>query len=243
MSHGFFATLFYIPVYNTLIFLIDILPGKNAGLAVILVTLIIRLALFPLSRKSIKTQLEMKQIEPEVQKIREKIKNRNEQGRQILALYKAKDVNPFAGLLLLIIQLPILIGLYQVFRSGLPKVNEALLYGFVHAPSSISMFFLGSDLMRHSIIFAALAVITQFIQINISLPKTKKKENASFQHDLAYSMNVQMRYIFPLILFPIAYISAVIALYLTTTNIFMIFQELFVRRKLTRQYDLENQTK
>ena len=238
MLHQFFATLFYIPIYNVLIWLIDLMPGTSAGLAVVLLTIIIRTALFPLSKKSIKTQLQMKKIEPEVNAIKEKIKDKTEQGRRILALYKEKDVNPFAGFFLILIQFPILIGLYQVFISGLPKVDSSLIYSFVHIPNMISMQFLGVDLTSNvlKITLAILAVLTQFIQINLSLPKTTKKENASFQNDLAYSMNMQMRYIFPLIMFPIAIISAVIALYLVTTNIFMICQELFVKRKMAKKY-------
>lgn len=239
MSHGFFATIFYIPIYNALILLIDLLPGKSAGLAVILLTLIIRAILYPLSKKSIQTQLQMKRIEPEVQRIREKVKDRNEQGKQMLALYRANGVNPFAGFFLLLIQFPILIGLYAVFRSGLPHVDPTILYPFVHAPTatSISMFFLGADLNQRSLLLALLTVVTQFIQINIALPKSEKKQGGSFQTDLAHSMNVQMRYIFPLIIFPVAYFSSVLGLYLTITNIFMIFQELFVRRKLARTYE------
>jgi membrane protein insertase Oxa1/YidC/SpoIIIJ len=89
--------------------------------------------------------------------------------------------------------------------------------------------------MHKSVVLAILAVITQFIQINLSLPKVVKKAGGSFQTDLAHSMNVQMRYIFPLIMFPIAYISSVLALYLITTNLFMTAQELFVKRKLEKQ--------
>ncbi len=236
MTHGFFATLFYIPIYNVLIFVINSIPGHSAGIAVIAVTVIIRLVLYPLSRKSIKTQLQMRQIEPEVQKIKEKVKDRQEQARQLMQLYKDKDVNPFAGLFLILIQFPILIGLYRVFISGLPKIDATLLYSFVHMPASVGMTFLGINLMQKSIIVAILTVITQFIQLNLALPSVKKGDDASFKGDLAYSMNMQMKYIFPLIIFPIAYISAVIGLYLLTSNIFMIFQELYVRKTLKKHY-------
>jgi YidC/Oxa1 family membrane protein insertase len=243
MSHGFFATIFYIPFYNAFVYLTNVLPGHAAWLAVVLLTLIIRFVLFPLSKKSIRTQLLMKQIEPEIQKIKENVKDKNEQGKQTLDLYRKRGVNPFAGFFLVLIQLPILIGLYRVFRSGFPKIDFSLLYSFVHAPASVSMMFLGADLLvsiKLRFILAILAVITQFIQINLSLPKVTRKENASFQHDLAYSMNMQMRYILPLIMFPIAYISSVIALYLVTTNLFMTAQELFVKRKMEAKFKAVN---
>jgi YidC/Oxa1 family membrane protein insertase len=238
MSHGFFATVFYIPFYNAFVFLVNILPGQSAWLGVVILTLVIRFILFPLSKAAIRTQLSMKQVEPELKAIREKVKDRNEQGKQTLELYRKKGINPFAGFFLVLIQLPILIGLYRVFRSGLPKIDPTILYGFVHTPGSISMSFFGANLLTSiplRITFAILAVITQFIQINLSLPKVTRQQGGSFQNDLAYSMNVQMRYILPLIMFPIAYISSVIALYLITTNLFMTAQELFVKRKMERQ--------
>jgi YidC/Oxa1 family membrane protein insertase len=227
-----FTALIYVPLYNGLIALINIVPGHSAGVAVVLLTLIIRLILFPLSRKSIKTQIEMRRIEPEVQKIRAEVKDRQEQAKKLMQLYKDKDVNPFAGLLLVLIQLPILIGLYSVFHSGLPTINADILYSFVQMPSNVAMSFLGINLLEKSFLLAAAAVITQYIQINLALPKSQKKEKASFQEDLAHNLNVQMRYISPLIIFPIAYFSAVIALYFTASNIFMILQEIFVKRKL-----------
>jgi YidC/Oxa1 family membrane protein insertase len=233
-----FTTFFVKPIYNALVYIIDILPGHSAGLAVILVTILIRFILFPLAKKSIKTQLEMKLIEPDVQKIREQYKDKNEQGKKILELYREKGVNPFAGFLLVMIQLPILFALYRVFQSGLPTIKPELLYPFVPNPSSemISMFLFGLDLTQKNIILAIIAVVTQFIQINLALPKSKKPSNGSFQQDLAHSMNVQMRFIFPLIMFPIAYISAVLALYLIVTNMFMTCQEIFVKRKMEQNF-------
>ncbi len=237
MISSFFVHVFYIPLYNGLVFLINVLPGKNAGLAVILLTVIIRLVLYPLTKKSIVTQLEMKRIEPEMQAIKEKVKDKNEQAKQTMALYKQNNINPFAGLLLVIIQLPILISLYQVFRSGLPKINEAIIYYFIQTPGHISMMFLGADLVQKSIIIALFAAVTQFIQISISLPKPKKPTTRSFQSDLASSMNFQMKIVMPIMIFFIATLSSVVAIYLSTTNILMIAQEYFVRRRLVKAHE------
>jgi YidC/Oxa1 family membrane protein insertase len=120
--HALFDLLIYVPLYNALIFLINIMPGHSAGLAAVLLTLLIRLVLFPLSRKSIKTQIKMRKIEPMVQKLRAEVKDKQEQAKKLMELYKQQDVNPFAGLFLVLIQLPILIGLYSVFHSGLPTI-------------------------------------------------------------------------------------------------------------------------
>ncbi len=241
MKHGIFATLFYIPLYNGLVFLIDILPGHSAGFAIVLLTLIIRLVLFPLSRKSIKTQLQMKQIEPDVQRIKNETKDKQEQAKRLLELYKEREINPFAGFFLILIQLPILIALYKVFRSGLPAVDPTLLYSFIEAPKEVFMTFIGIDLMQKSIILALITAITQYIQISLSLPTPPKKDPAvkSNVPDFAQTMNTQMKYVFPVLIFFIASVSAVIGLYLAISNIFMILQEIFVRRKLMKQYGLE----
>ncbi len=237
MEHGIFSTLFYIPVYNALIYLIDKMPGYSAGLAVILLTIIIRFVLFPLSKSSIRTQILMKKIDPEVQKIKEQEKDKQLQAQKLMALYKDKGINPFAGFLLLLIQFPILIGLYNVFRSKLPDIDSSILYSFVNSDFVPSMVFLGINLLERSWVLAVLAVITQFIQINLALPKSVKPKESSFQGDLAHSMNMQMRYVLPLIMFPIALISSVVALYLVTSNIFMIFQELFIKRKMEAKFN------
>ncbi|MES2436438.1 MAG: YidC/Oxa1 family membrane protein insertase [Patescibacteria group bacterium] len=234
-----FKTLFYIPIYNALVFIIDILPGHSAGWAVVLLTILIRFVLYPLAKKSIKTQILMKRIEPEAKRIRENVADKQDQARQLMKLYKDNDINPFAGLFLLILQFPILIGLYNVFRSGLPKIDVSILYSFVQEPTIVVMTFLGTDLLQRSFILALIAVITQFIQINLALPKQpptapNPNKKPSFQDDFAKSMNTQMRYIFPLIIFPIAYISSVISLYFITSNIFMSIQEVYIRRRLEK---------
>jgi YidC/Oxa1 family membrane protein insertase len=224
------------PLYNGLIFLFDALPWLDAGVAVILFTCIVKLALFPLSKKAIITQARMKEIQPEVDALQKKYKD----DKQALSLatfeiYKKKQVNPFSSIILIFIQLPILIALYSIFvRSGLPVVNESLLY-FTKIPV-IDMQFLGLfDIAGKSIILSLIAGIAQFYQIKYALGKTpEKKENPTFQEDFARNMSVQMKYIFPIIIFVISYTgSGVVAIYLTISSLFTLGQELYVKRHLT----------
>jgi YidC/Oxa1 family membrane protein insertase len=222
-----FSTIFYIPFYNAFVFIIGIIPGHSAG---------VRLILYPLSKQSIKTQLKMKQIEPEIAKLRTNVKDKQEQAKQMMQLYKERDIHPFSGILLLFIQLPILLGMYQVFRSGLPKLNASIIYSFIHAPAAVSMTFLGLSLLGTSYILALFASFTQFIQFQLALPTPPKTDKRTFQTDLATSMNMQMKYVYPIILFFIAVISPVIALYFVTSNTFMILQEVFVRRRMAKKY-------
>lgn len=234
---SFFHTLFYQPLYNGLILLMDALPWFDAGIIIVLFTLIVKLALFPLSKKAVVAQIEMKRIEPELKKIKEKYKdNSQEQARLTMALYKEKKINPFSSLVTTLIQLPIIFALYFVFlRSGLPIVNQGLMYSFTPSPHSIDMNFLGLiNIVNKSIVLAALAGLSSFFQIRFSMPAYKPTEGVkSFRDDLSRSMNLQMRYIFPVIIFFISLkISGAVALYWVTSNVFTLAQEYFVLKKL-----------
>ncbi len=223
-------TLLYKPLYNGLIFLMSVIPGASVGLAVIILTIIVRLIIFPFTHKSIKVQRKMRELEPELQKIREKYKDKQEQAKQTMELYKKHETNPFSGCITVLIQLPILIALFLVFQSGFAE-NASLLYSFVNYPAQLSPNFLGINLYEKSYILAVLVGVSQYLYTVLSLPKTAKAgKGASFQQEFARSMNIQMRYVFPvLFVFFSLSIPAAVALYWVTTNIFSIGQELFVR--------------
>ncbi|HEY4496189.1 MAG TPA: YidC/Oxa1 family membrane protein insertase [Candidatus Paceibacterota bacterium] len=236
MASFFHATIFE-PLYNGLVFLIDITPFADVGIAVIVFTCIVKLLMFPLSKKAVKTQMAMKAIEPETEKIKNQYKNnREELARQTMALYKKHQVNPFSSFAVILIQIPIILGLYYVFfKGGLPTINTDWLYSFVAVPDKVNMLFLGIlDISKKSIFLALLAGVSQFFQAKLAMPPIKPRgDKPDFKADLARSMGLQMRYIFPVIVVFIAYsISGAIALYWTTSNIFAIGQELVIRRQL-----------
>src|SRR3989338_5200118 len=124
-----FNEVFYRPLLNALVFLTGFLPFNDLGLAVIILTVLVRSLLFPLMHRSIQTQNKMKMIEPELRKIKDKFKDREEQAKRIMELYRALGVNPLSGVLLLFSQLPILIALYLVFRNG-SDFDTLYLYNF-----------------------------------------------------------------------------------------------------------------
>ena len=234
---SFFHTIIFEPLYNGLVFLIHITPFADVGIAVIVFTCIVKLLLFPLSKKAVKTQMAMKAIEPETEKIKNQFKNnREELARQTMALYKKHQVNPFSSFAVILIQIPIILGLYYVFfKGGLPTINTDWLYSFVAAPDKVNMLFLGLlDISKKSIFLALLAGVSQFFQAKLAMPPIKPRgAEPDFKADLARSMGLQMRYIFPIVVVFIAYsISGAIALYWTTSNIFAIGQELIIRRQL-----------
>ena len=121
-------------------------------------------------------------------------------------------------------------------KGGLPEIKADLLYSFVKIPSSINISFLGlMDITQKSYAMAFFAALTQFFQVKFAMPKTKKTNanpnQSSFKDDLAKSMSIQMKYILPVIIFFIARgLPAVVALYWTTSNLFAIGQELYLRR-------------
>ena len=236
ISTTFHAVIFN-PIYNALVYFVDILPSHDVGIAVIIVTILVRVILFPLSRRAIKAQMDMKRIAPEVEELKKRLKDKpEEQGRAIFALYKEKDVHPFAGFLLILVQLPILIGLYWVFtHGGLPAINADILYAFVKSPGVVNMSFLGLvDMAHRSIILAALATITQFIYTRLSMgPRGQKTAaEATFSNDMARSFDLQARYMLPVMVGVIAFtISSAAPLYWVTSNLFMIGQELLSGRR------------
>src|SRR3989344_1871315 len=229
--------LVFDPLYNGLIFLFDVLPWVDAGVAVIIFTVIVRLILFPLSKKAIVTQVRMKEIEPELSELKKTVTDKQQQAIKVMELYKKRGVNPFSSFFLLFLQLPIIYALYSIFiKSGLPLVNKDILYVFVIEPT-INMNFLGLvNVAEKSVLFALLAAVAQYLQLHFSLAgraPIAKSDNPSM--DMAQNMTKNMKYVFPVIVFLIAYkISAVVAIYWTVSSLFTLGQEPVVRRHLKR---------
>lgn len=235
----FFTAAVYQPIYNALALLIGIVPGADVGLAIIGLTVLIRLILFPLSLSAIKTQMVMRELEPELKAIREKFKEQKEElARRTMGIFKEKKINPFASFFLILIQLPIIIGLYLVLQNESTNgmvFDPALLYSFISAPVGASLSFLGTvDLAGKSVVLALIVAGTQYLFARLMVPpKSAEKTSGtpSFQEDFQKSMNLQMQYVFPVILGVVAYAtSAAIALYFVVSNTFSIGQELFVRK-------------
>ncbi len=221
-------------------FLTDILPGQDIGLAVVAATLIVKVILMPLSFAALRTQRAIKAIEPEMKRVREELKDDKEaQAREMFALYKKYGVNPFAGIVTLLVQLPIVISLYWVFNNKtLLTVDPSILYSFVPAPLAISPLFLGTfAVMGASITLAALAALTQFAYGFYAIPvpeKSIKPAGTDMQADFGRALAMQMRFVLPIFIGIAAYYTSVaIALYFITSNLVGVLQEFIIRRKKT----------
>jgi YidC/Oxa1 family membrane protein insertase len=225
--------ILYKPLINALAFLVSIIPGGDVGVAVILLTIIVKVILFPLSQRSIESQAQMNILAPELNKIKASGASKEEQARLTFELYKQHKTNPFSGCLLVLIQIPIIFALYYVFYKGI-NFDSGLLYSFIHVPNHMNMLFLGIlDISQKSLILAILAGVSQYLQAQF-MPKlaTSSSGNSSFQDSFAKSMNTQMKYVFPFLIAFIAYrISGAVALYWITSNLFMVGQQIYVKKK------------
>lgn len=232
---SFFHTLIYIPIYNLLIFFVDLVPNGDVGLALIATSFVVRVLILPLSLSAVSTQRAMREIEPELKEIKEKYKgNTEQQAKEQMALYKKYDIHPFASILTVFIQLPILISLYLVIRhESLSVVNTALLYPFIHAPAALSPLFLGFvSIAKPNLILAILVGITQFFQAYFAIPlpeKAKSGTKSDMQQEFGRTMAIQARFILPIVMGVVGYASGAIALYFITSNTVMLLQEVLVR--------------
>ena len=235
----FFNEVFYRPLLNALVYLTGFLPYNDLGLAVIVLTVAVRLIIFPLTHRAIKTQNKMKMIEPELKKIKDGVKDREEQARRTMELYRSHGINPFSGILFLFLQLPILIAMYLVFRES-SQINPSYLYSFISAPSSVNTIFMGFiDLGQKSIVLAFLAALSQFVQIKLSQPPSASKPfSAKEAPDFGKMFSWQMTYFMPVLIFFIATrFPSAVSLYWTTLNIFAIVHEGAVRNKAKKILD------
>jgi YidC/Oxa1 family membrane protein insertase len=233
MLHNIWIILLYQPFVNILAFLVSIIPGGDVGIAIILLTLIVKFALFPLSQRAIVSQAKMTILTPELNKIKASGKNKEEQAKLTFELYKAHKANPFSGCLLVLIQIPIIFALYYVFYKGI-HFDGGILYPFIHAPAQgINMMFLGViNIGGKSIFLAVLAGVAQYFQAHFMPQPTSTGAGAdSFQDSFSKSMRLQMKYLFPFIVAFIAWrISGAVALYWVTSNMFVVGQQIYAKR-------------
>jgi YidC/Oxa1 family membrane protein insertase len=232
-----FNLILYQPLFNALILFYEFLPGHDFGLAIIVLTVLIRLALYPSSLKSIQSQKTMAEIQPKIQEIQRTYKNdQAKQAQAMMELYQKEKINPFSGCLPLLLQLPILIALYQVFWRGLQPEQLANLYSFVPHPGQINPFFLGIvNLSQPNLIFALLSGALQFFQTKMLNPKQKEhfpKPKDDTASQFSEMIQKEMLYIFPIFAVLILLrLPSAIGLYWIITTLFAIIQQYIIFKK------------
>ncbi len=233
-----FNEVLYKPLYNALIILYNIIPGHDLGVAIVVLTVLLRIALHPLSKKAIKSQKQLQEIQPEIQALQKKYKtDPQKQAAAVMEFYRTKKISPVSGCLPLLIQLPLLIALYQVFLAGLNSNGLANLYDFVVKPEAMHPITMGVlDLSKSNLGLAIIAGAMQFFQTRMLMkvnkknpPAVKKEENkegGGFAKDFSESMNKQMLYVMPfLTVFISASLPAGLALYWVVTSVFSILEQ------------------
>ncbi|MFZ4461174.1 MAG: YidC/Oxa1 family membrane protein insertase [Patescibacteria group bacterium] len=179
----FMATIFYAPVLNLFVYILDALPSHSLGLAIIIITLIVRLILLIPQHHMLVNARKMQEIQPKIKKLQEKYKgDQSKMGMELMELYKKEKVNPLGSCLPLLIQMPILIVLYWVLTSIQDASNHYYFYQFLQGfqVSTITTHFLGMDLLAiGGFVGAGLAILVgaaQWSQIKLSQMRTAGSE-------------------------------------------------------------------
>lgn len=233
-----FDALLVKPIVNLLIGIYAALPIHDMGLAIIIVTLIIRFLLWPLAAKGLHSQRALQKLQPEVNAIRKKAKTKQEESKMIMELYKEKEINPFSSCLLTLVQLPLLIALFIAFERGIKIDNMiALLYPWVqnldyvktimadHSKFQVSLFGL-VDLLKPSIILGIIAGALQFVQTKMITPAHVDDDNPQGR------ATKQMMYFLPIITVVFAFkLPAALPLYWIVTTLVAIFQQWLILSK------------
>jgi len=231
-----FTVFLYQPILNLLIFFYNLIPGHDLGIAIILLTLTIRLILYPLSARSVKSQKALQSLQPQLDQIKKKYQgDKEKQSRATMQFYKKNKINPLSSCLPLLIQFPVLIAIYRVLRDGINNPEKLnLLYSFVRNPGSLNASFLGIiNLGERNVYLAVLAGAAQFWQSRMLLKSKKnKKAKSGNMGNIASNMSNQMVYLMPIFTVFIAMsFPAGLALYWFATTVFSLFQQWFILKK------------
>ena len=198
-------TVLYQPMYNLLVWFYDFLPWGGLGLSIILVTIIVKTLIFPLTFKSMKAQRDMQELQGKVAELRAKYKdNKETQAQELMKLYKEHNVNPFASCLPMVLQIVVFLTLFQVLRAGIQMVDASKLYSFVADPGTMSHIFLGIDLAAVSIPLAILTAGFQYLQARQMMqnrpPKAVRGTSGAMDEDMQATMNRTMLFVLPVLM-------------------------------------------
>lgn len=243
------------PLLNGLVFIASLLPNYSLGFAVIILTLIVKLILFIPTQHALEGQKKMQAIQPKIDELRSKYKQDPKKlNEETMKLWKKEKVNPVQSCMPMLLQFPLLIGLFFVIRDGsVLELSQHLLYStYADLEWTFGTQFFGFELTQPSIYVAPVVlVVLQFIQMKLSFSIADKKKNASSKEDvvditpkkkkkkqedtMASAMQTQqkvMMYGLPLMIgiFAVQFPAAV-SLYWAVSTVFAIGQQIVVNRE------------
>lgn len=237
MLSSFFHTILYQPIFNFFVGLYNVIPGHDVGVVILIITILVRLIVWPLTSSSIKAQKSMQDLQPKIDAIKkEYASDQQKQAAALMQVYKENKVNPFASCLPLLIQLPILIALYMVMRDGLMADKFSTeLYGFVSNPGKLNSISFGFiDMSKANYVLAILAGLAQFWQAKAMLVK-KPPQNAGAgakDENMMAMMNKQMLYFMPVMTAVIGFsLPAGLTLYWFFSTVLTVAQQYILLRK------------
>lgn len=234
----FFHVLLYQPLYNLLMFFAWAIPGHNIGIAIIILTILIRFALWPSSIKAAYVQVKSQALQPKINRLKSEIKDQQEQSKALMQLYKDEGISPFGSCLPLLIQLPILWVLFSVFRNGLSVAGFKDLYTFMPRLDVINTHFLGYDLTKASgWVLPIVAGLFQLLLSWLMMPKKDKNEKKEANNGDPMAMMSKQMLFLPSV-FTVFFgrtMPAALVIYWITTTIFGIFQQLYVNKVIRNE--------
>lgn len=247
-----FNTFFLAPVYNIVVFFLNLFPSHDIGVAIILTTILIKLLLLKLNLSSQKSSYLIKDAQEELSAIKKKYGDDKQKiAEETMKIYKEKKIKPFSSFLILLIQIPVFFALFYVFRDGGVILREDLIYSFNTFPGTVKNLAFGfMNLSQKYIWVGILTGITMFIlskRQSLGLTNNKKEEKQSdsktqdFQEVFAKTMQMQMKYFLPVISgVSAAVLPSAIGVYWTVNNILSIFQDIYIKKKLKSVKKEEN---
>ncbi len=235
MLSTIYNTILYHPLYNLLIWFYNVIPGHDIGLAIIAITILIKLILYPFSLQSIRAQKGLQDLQPKLDELKKKYKdNPQEMTRATMQLYKQEKISPFSSCLPLLVQLPFLIAVYQVFRVGLTNGQASILYPFIHNPGAINAVSLGLiNLAKANWILAVLAGLSQYWVSKMMVTKKQPAVPGAKDENMTATMNKQMTFFMPLITVFIGLsLPSGLTLYWLVTTVLTGLQQMYFFRKI-----------
>ena len=205
-----FNSWFYGPMVSTLHFLYGI--TGDVGLSIIILTIFIRVVLYPLFYRGAKDQLALQILQPKIKELQEKYKDDKElQAKEIMALYKENKTNPFSGFLVLLVQIPIFLSLFYTFKDGVTDASfdSFSLLGLINLKSG-------------SVILTFLAAALQYFQLKMAA-KAAKSPTPAFLEWLGPGLTVVILWRLP----------GALALYWSVSNLFSLLQQWYLNQKLS----------
>ncbi|OHA62802.1 MAG: hypothetical protein A2117_02400 [Candidatus Wildermuthbacteria bacterium GWA2_46_15] len=229
----FFQIFLYQPLFNALILIYNLLPGHDLGIAVIVLTAVIKLLTLPLNIRAFKLQQALAKIQPRLKEVQKQFKDRpEEQAKAMSEIFKKERVNPLSGFVPLLIQFPILIALYQLFLSGLWSQGNHL-YSFIVRPDVISPHFLGMvDLSQPNLLMAILAGLSQLVQSLVVPLNPGPVDKSDPKYQITRMVQKQTIFLLPVLtVFILLKLPSAMGLYWLVTSLLTAGQQYFLTKK------------